>query len=61
MNMWKYDVYYDGCWLHEGVEFETEEDAVDDAQSYIEGKIEDWEFEGAEWEMDLFSIETDEQ
>ena len=58
--MWKYDVYYDGGWLHEDVDFETEEDAREDARIYIEGKIEDWEADGVEWE-DLFVIETYEQ
>ena len=58
--MWRYDVYYDGGWLHEDVDFETEEDAKEDAQIYIDGKIDDWEADGVEWE-DLFVIETYEQ
>ena len=58
--MWKYDVYYDGGWLHEDEGFETEEDAKEEAQLYIKGKIEDWEADGVEWE-NLFSIETHEQ
>lgn len=58
--MWRYDVYYDGGWLHEETDFESEEEATEEAQAYINGKIEDWEADGVEWE-DLFVIETDEQ
>ena len=58
--MWKFDVYYDGGWLHEETDFESEEEAMEEAQAYINGKIEDWEADGVEWE-DLFIIETDEQ
>ena len=58
--MWKYKVYYDGCWLHEDDDFETEEEAMEEAQSYIDGKIEDWAIEGCEWEEELFEVVTDE-
>ena len=58
--MWKFDVYYDGGWLHQENDFESEEEAMEEAQTYINGKIEDWESDGVEWE-DLFIIETDEQ
>ena len=58
--MWKYDVYYDGGWLHEETDFESEEEAMAEAQAYINGKIEDWEVDGVEWE-DLFTIEIYEQ
>ena len=58
--MWKFDVYYDGGWLHEETDFESEEEAMEEAQAYINGKIEDWEADGVEWE-DLFVVETDEQ
>ena len=58
--MWKFDVYYDGGWLHEETDFDSEEEAMEEAQAYINGKIEDWEADGVEWE-DLFIIETDEQ
>ena len=58
--MWRYDVYYDGGWIHEDVAFETEEDAMDDARIYIESKIDDWEADEIEYE-DLFRIEVYEQ
>ena len=58
--MWKFDVYYDGGWLHQENDFESEEEAIEEAQAYINGKIEDWESDGVEWE-DLFIIEADEQ
>ena len=56
--MWKFNVYYDGGWLHEETDFETEEEAIEEAQIYIDGKKEDWEFDRADWEDDLFYIET---
>ena len=58
--MWKYNLYYDSCWLHEGTDFETEEDAMEDAQMHIGIKIESWMSEGCEWEEELFEIVTDE-
>ena len=34
--MYKYNVYYEGTWLHEDTGWETQEDAKDDAEIYIE-------------------------
>lgn len=39
--MWKYNVYYDGGWLHEETDMYTAEAAEDDANLYIESKMED--------------------
>lgn len=58
--MYKYNVYYDGSWLHEDTDWETEEDAQDDAKCYVEGKIDCWEADGVEYDRELFSIEMEE-
>ena len=58
--MYKYNVYYDGEWLHEDIGWNTEEDANDDANCYIEGKIADWEADGVEYDKELFNIEVEE-
>ena len=58
--MWKYDVYYDKCWLHEDGDYETESEALEEAQAYIDGKEEDWDFDGTEWDSELFEIITSE-
>ena len=57
--MYKYDVYYDGYWLCEDGNFETEEEAMEEAKSYIEAKIADWKADGVEWE-NLFEVEIEE-
>jgi hypothetical protein len=58
--MFKYNVYYDGTWLHEDTGWETYEEARDDAELYIESKIADWEVDGVEYDRELFSIEVEE-
>ena len=58
--MYKYNIYYDGGWLHEDTDWETEEDARDDAELYIESKIADWEADGVEYDRELFSVEVKE-
>ena len=58
--MYKYNVYYEGAWLHEDIGWETEEDAKDDAEIYIEGKCDCWEVDGVEYDRELFSIEIEE-
>lgn len=57
--MYKYKVYYEGSWLHEENDFETHEEAMEDAKLYVESKIECWEADGVDWE-DLFNIEVEE-
>ena len=59
--MYKYDVYYEGEWLHEDGEFETQENAYDDAQCYIEGKIADWEVDSVEYDEKEFYIRVEEE
>lgn len=59
--MYKYNVYYDGGWLHEDTEWETEEDAFNEAEMYIESKIEGWESDDVEYDRNLFSIEVEEE
>lgn len=59
--MYKYNVYYDGEWLHEDTGWVTEEDAEWDAELYIESKIADWEADEVEYEKELFSIEIEEE
>lgn len=59
--MYKYKVYYEGSWLHEENDFETHEEAMEDAEIYIEGKIDCWEADGVEYDRELFSIEIEEE
>ena len=59
--MYKYNVYYDGGWLREDTSWGTEEDARDDAEIYIEGKIADWEADEVEYDRELFSVEVEEE
>lgn len=58
--MYKYNVYYEGTWLHEDTGWETQEDAKDDAEIYIESKIADWEADEVEYDRELFSVEVEE-
>lgn len=56
---YRYDVYYDGTWLHEDSGFYYEWDARSDAELYVESKIADWEVDGVEYDGDLFEIEVE--
>lgn len=60
MIVYKYNVYYDGGWLHEDSGFYYEYYAQSDAELYVESKIEDWEADGVEYDRDLFEIEVEE-
>ena len=58
-----YELWYDGTLIHEDDEvFDTEDDANEDAQFYIEQRIEEWEVEDAwhpetgEDSEDLFDV-----
>ena len=44
--MWRYEVWLDGNCLHEENGFDTEEEACDEADSYVLDKIEEWKREG---------------
>lgn len=57
---YRYDIYYNGTWLHEDSGFYYEYDAQSDAELYVESKIEDWEADGVEYDRDLFEIEVEE-
>ena len=50
-----YKVYYDVTLLHDASDyneyFDTEEEAREDAESYVDRKIEDWKADGS-WEED---------
>lgn len=63
--MYKYILYYDGGFLRDsadlGYTYETEEEARDDAEIYIEGKIADWEADEVEYDRELFSVEVEEE
>lgn len=59
--MYKYNVYYDSEWLHEDTGWETEEDARDDAEIYIEGKCDCWEADEVEYDRELFSVGVEEE
>ena len=55
--MYKWKVYYDSTLLHEDEElWEDEDDAYDEARSYIESKIQDYEIDGAEYDEGSFCI-----
>lgn len=45
-SKWKFEVWYDGCCLHEENGFDTEYEAREEAQMYVEAKIEDWKVDG---------------
>ena len=60
--MYRYKVWMDGCCLHEDDGFDTEEEATEEAQAWIEDIMDDWEMEGVlgdTVESD-FNIETEE-
>lgn len=49
---YSYEIYFEGAWIHTSdEEFDTEEEAREDAESYIEQKIEDYKADGA-WHED---------
>lgn len=53
---YRWKVYYDSTLLHEDDEvFDTEEEAEEEAQSYIESKMRDYEIDGAEYDEDSFT------
>ena len=59
---YSYRVYYGNTFLHEEEDevFDTIEDAMEEAESYIEMKIDDWKCDGAwnDWDdRDQFDVE----
>ena len=56
--MFKYDLWYDGQVIHSEVdEFETEEEAREDAESSIDMYCDYWDADGEEYDRDLFDID----
>ena len=58
--MFKYEINYDGT-VFCGEEWETYEEAMEEAEMFIESKIADWEADGVEYDRELFSIEIEEE
>lgn len=54
--MFKYEINYDGT-VFCGEEWETYEEAMEEAKMFIESKIADWEADDVEYDRELFSIE----
>lgn len=64
---YRYEVWYDGCCLHEEGSFEDDEEARDDADLYVESRLDYWEEDGVitESERDVtkaeFQVEVEEE
>ena len=58
--MFKYILYYDGGFMHDsadlGYAYETEEDAREEAEMEIEGRISDWENDCVDYYRKLFFL-----
>ena len=61
MIKYRANIYFDGCFLHEGDVWDDEDDAEDEANSYIEDKLDEWKCEGIlnEGDEDSFRIEME--
>ena len=59
--MYKYVINYDGGWLRDsqdlGYVYESEEEAMEEAELAKNEYIADWENEGSEYDEELFDIE----
>lgn len=56
--MFKYDLWYDGQVIHSEVdEFETEEEAREDAEMVIDERCDYWDADGVEYDRLLFDID----
>lgn len=59
--MYKYVINYDGGWLRDsqdlGYVYESEEEAMEEAELAKNGYIADWKNEGSEYDEELFDIE----
>ena len=50
---YSYEIYFNNNWIHSSdEEFNTEEEAREDAESYVEQKIEEYKADGAWFEDD---------
>ena len=43
---YKFEVWMDGCMLHEEDGFETEEEAEEEASDWVADKLDEWEADG---------------
>lgn len=59
--MYKYNVYYEGSWLHEDNGFETYDEAEEDAYIYMGSKTDCWDADGVEWDATEFHIQVEEE
>jgi hypothetical protein len=56
--MFKYDLWYDGQVIHSEVdEFETEDEAREDAEMVIDSRCDYWDADGVEYDRSLFDID----
>ena len=62
--MFKYILYYDGGFMCDsadlGYVYETEEDAKEEAEMEIEGRISDWENDCVDYDRELFEVIVEE-
>lgn len=59
--MYSYDLLYEGQVIHtEYLEFETEEEAMEDAKDEIELRKSYWDADGVEYDETLFEIDITE-
>lgn len=64
---YKYELFYDGTFLHEDGGFDDEDEARDDADMEIDSRLDAQVFDGSieeserEEEMEKFSIEIEEE
>lgn len=56
--MFRCKIYYDGTVFYGEEEWETEQEAIEDAEMFIESKIADWEADGISYERELFSYDA---
>lgn len=60
-NMWKYELYYENQFLHDSdFDYESEEEALEEAQTDIESYIEGYKAEGCyeEGDEENFTVKT---
>ena len=64
---YKYELYYDGTFIHEDGRFDDEDEARDDAEMAINSRLDAWVFDGAieesarEEEKKKFHVEIEEE
>lgn len=59
--MFNYDLYYDCCLIHSEItDFETEEEAREDAEMEIENRCSYWDIDGVEYNKSWFDIDIQE-